>query len=1102
MRRKFFSTLLMGLLVFGAMGTVTSCKDYDDDISANTESIKNLQTQMTTLESALKQVKEDAQKAAATYATKQDLKSLQDQIKNLVTAEKLQEAINDLQKVIDGKADKSELEALKTKIDGIDGRLNELGTTLNKAETAQKAVNENLQNQIDALKAFENELGGKQGAEELKGQVAKLQEDLKALQAASGNAQAIKELKEIMEKANKEVEKTVKNINILTVFVKRNLSSLVLKPNTYYGGIEAIKVLSDSAAIYEEGDASLTFFKLTGEAKILSGIGTAMYHVNPSTVDLSNSTIGFYGNVAELLKPMTGLETRAGADIANPVYGKTDDLFKADKDAYKDGILSIPFKANFEAIESNLKAGNGSFVAAQISKGDTTVTSDYALIAPVKIYNLLVADNHFEQAQYVDNINIPASGHLHKKFSDLAVERIPATHNVKYNESINISALLETHYTTEKDLAIDSSNVSLDATIDCKKVRKMDPSTFKALGLKYVVKTVDYTLGSNKTSETHHIQLSTDKEGNVIATPRNVSSTGETIKNEVANESAVGRMPMLVIEIQDAEGTILAYGYMKLLITDLDPVVPQDVTSDPFAMNDYFFDCNGAKDKLTWAQVEFHIYNDLLKISKKNFDKTYKFVAGKQFVPDGKGGFKEATAKELLGTVTEINNAGAGDGQTHVLEWSFAAADYKNVYTAAAPKEGVSTKDVTVYVKYENQKNGGDVYVPMTIKAGKLHFATANLDAQKTLAQWYKYQSSVNAPTATDAFEVRANVPVPTEADNKLENTEFVKDLHDYFLNGKLSASLNNAEKFPELKAEMENPANQPKFKFTLPVKGVNADFSANAAKQWTVKGYSGNEYTLALSDDNLTIKIVKVKKVGAKAPGAVDKKLVGMDANGVVTYVEGEESDDILNYASHSELGSKQTFTAYVQITLPELCYEPYMPQTFFNVRFLRPLNLSGAKPYEIKDAPNDWQEISFGKLVSVTDWRDYTGLEKNTNKGKNDGKKQFDFKYYGIDFIADVENALTDANLGTAARDSYKNDDDYRAQCVKALENIQNLQLKQQGKVVKYMNNGGNTGTYHIFLPIRMVYVFGQYPTSQQKAWAVITVKNTAGNAKKINF
>ena len=95
-----------------------------------------------------------------------------------------------------------------------------------------------------------------------------------------------------------------------------------------------------------------------------------------------------------------------------------------------------------------------------------------------------------------------------------------------------------------------------------------------------------------------------------------------------------------------------------------------------------------------------------------------------------------------------------------------------------------------------------------------------------------------------------------------------------------------------------------------------------------------------------------------------------------------------------------------------------------------------------------------------------------------------------------------MTDAHLGTAARDSYKNDVAYRKQCVNAKKNITNLQLVQDGDFVKYMNNGGNTGTYHIFLPIKMKYVFGNYDASQQKAWAVITVKNTAGNAKKINF
>ncbi len=33
MKRKFFSALLMGALTLAATSTVTSCKDYDDDIN-------------------------------------------------------------------------------------------------------------------------------------------------------------------------------------------------------------------------------------------------------------------------------------------------------------------------------------------------------------------------------------------------------------------------------------------------------------------------------------------------------------------------------------------------------------------------------------------------------------------------------------------------------------------------------------------------------------------------------------------------------------------------------------------------------------------------------------------------------------------------------------------------------------------------------------------------------------------------------------------------------------------------------------------------------------------------------------------------------------
>ena len=53
MNKKYFSVLLMGAMTVATVGTVTSCKDYDDDISnlqeqidKLSETIKNIQTQI------------------------------------------------------------------------------------------------------------------------------------------------------------------------------------------------------------------------------------------------------------------------------------------------------------------------------------------------------------------------------------------------------------------------------------------------------------------------------------------------------------------------------------------------------------------------------------------------------------------------------------------------------------------------------------------------------------------------------------------------------------------------------------------------------------------------------------------------------------------------------------------------------------------------------------------------------------------------------------------------------------------------------------------------------------------------------------------------
>ena len=1124
MKKRILSSLLMGALFVASMSMFTSCKDYDDDINSNTASIEKLQTQLTTLQTALDQAKSDAATAHATYALKSDVTSLQTEIAKLATAESLQTAIADLKTLINAKVSQSDYDAevkkISGEIDAINSTLNELPTTLNKIETAYEAADKNLQAQIDVLNTFKaNATNATTGYQ---AQIDALTKSLTAAQdSISSNKTTIAALTKKMNELSTGVDKFSSNVNILTVFVKRNLSSLVLKPAAYYGGIESVEVLNDSSQTYKEADKSLTWFKLD-KVMTLSGIGVAEYHVNPTTADLANRTVAFYSNVAGVYDPIT---RAAGDVIATPVYTKTDSLL-ANK-YFANGILSIPFTANFDAINANLKASKGSFIAAQISAGDTTVTSDYAMVVPKTIYNLLVCDNTFKTTGHDDVIATPNSGHLHKMFSDLAKVATPATHDVAYNSSIDLTAITETHYTSDPKVGTDST----DATVATAKCNLLDAATFKALGLKYVFKTVTYTLGSNKTDETAHIELVTDPTtGHVIAYPRNVKADGTTIKNETANASSVGRMPIILVEVVDAKGNIYAYGYTKLKITDVTST-PKDITADEFPLGDYYLDCQPVSDQLTWAEVEYNLYNVKLGISKATFDATYTFdggtpsvttltdgtkwatVIGTQYFAADKASLRGTTAKPNLGTITEEYNVSDIDATTHVLKWTFTANDYKALVAEGVVKNGVNTKAITVYVRYANKNAGGDLYVPLTIAAGKFHFATGKIDNTKTLSYWYEYQSQTNAADASKAFEVRANVPVPTPKDNVLTNTEFVKDLHDYFLNGKLSVLLNESAKYPKLAAMTLTP----EFEFTLPVKDQNADFSADANKQWTVNGYSGNVYTLQL---NANLNEIQVAKVGANAITPVTIVKLEDDAANVqskMTYVEGEYADDILNYVDHAKLGSKETFTAYIKIVSNDGCYPIELDQPYFNVRFLRPLTLGEAAPYEIKDAPNDYQYIPFTSLVGVTDWRDYVGDPSNTTGGAQKanaaGTYMFDYTYYGVKFTAATDKIMTDANLGASARKA-STDANYLATCVNA-SNIVGLKLAQTTHtfttggtavdVLSYINNNANTGTYHLFVPIKMTYVFGNYtnlvgdPDARQSAYAIITVTKTEGNAKR---
>ena len=357
----------MGALTIASVSTFTSCKDYDDDINMNTSQIKDLQEQLKTLQTALDQAKNDATTAHANFATKADLNSLQTEVANLVTAEKLQKAIDDLNAIIAGKADKADLEKLAGRIDAIDASLNTIGTTLKTLDGAVTAAKTNLDTQKETLDKLTEKIGSleskKVDLEAYNTKIAELQKEIDDAKAAAGDVTEIKQLKETMEAISKKVDKVAAEANVLTVMIAKQLKSLVLKPDFYWEGLEGIEAPWAEPATYTFGDKTEFNYKVStavgfktikatvndkvpdrpGEKVYLQNGAIAKYHMNPSTASLEGAQFSFFTNLAEVY-------TRSGDEtIAIPKEVK---YVANGKNTVVDGILSVPFTINTQKVNA------------------------------------------------------------------------------------------------------------------------------------------------------------------------------------------------------------------------------------------------------------------------------------------------------------------------------------------------------------------------------------------------------------------------------------------------------------------------------------------------------------------------------------------------------------------------------------------------------------------------------------------------------------------------------------------------------------------------------------------------------------------------------
>lgn len=1258
MNKKFISAFMLGLLTLGTAGTITSCKDYDGDLGSVKQDVNELQKQIATLQSALDQAKSEANAAHATFALKSDLNDLKTEVAKLVTAAQLQKAIDDCQAALKGGYNGT-MKDLANSIDAIDSKLNTLGSTLNDPQTGLAAAHANIKAQKEALDAYKTEvaklLGTKVDQATYDAEVKKIETALTALENADKSLSAdIKQLKSAMEAANSAIDKLGANLNVLTAFVNKRLTSLVLRPDMYYGGIEGVNIFSLKSKTEKMYDEYHYFMDAKNDIDI-SDLGSVNYHINPATADLTGSKLGFYSWQSDIIEPATTEASRATAGdkgLVWSVYNTYADLVKNVEQP--NGIITVPFKAKTLDIDKALAKSVGTIMALQVTKNengkDTTVTSDYALVVPRHGYQLLIGDVTFVNekglpthndkiTKYSDEVEYGTvrkdddkadNNHLHRSFDYLAKSNVPATHEVLYNgDGLDITNILTTYYlNTEehvKDTAVLTPHVGSwqyasktkatikndgDASVDPKFVNELTPKQLEALGLYYDIHYVNYTLGTTQTDETAHIQLKTDANGHVWAKPCKVTyETGERIEDQPADKGSIGRMPMICIELKKIVGAekdpakdqIVSFAYMKLLITDKVEAIQTE-----FDLSDIYADCNETLGAIKWHNFEVRVLDELTKMSKETFDATYKFEAYKTETGDiqigdvtYKADFnlgtqytaadvnKKAATKDIYGVIRERRNyteGGKEDPTTHVLEWYFDKENYWKLFNDL-DKAGklvdngddtyVNVDPIVRWVRYvlkNNEKSAHCIWVKMTIPAKKYHFAKGTFENKKILSYWYELNSNVNAPSEETAMEVRVNVPVPTPGtpgvssssnktvlggekcvdadkapyvaakellttvshttelaiwnDNVLGSWEFIKDLHDYFVDGNLTASITDKKNFPNLaKTEFV-----PEFQFTTPSKAVgNASFDANKG-EWRVAGISGHDYILVIKSvdggkNNAIVATTKIKDNKVVESFNIIVACLSKDKNGVqsvIKYHQNHVADDILNYKGHKELGEQETFTAYIKIVTDDVCAPVKFNKPWFNVRFIRPLEMQDTKNAIVPDAPNDWQYVAL-EWPAVVDWRNYTGDPKNTVGGKDAGSK-FDFAYYQIVYGAAADGFMTDAQLGTAERNNefkaiaeLTNINDaanaaYAKKLIKTssvpnldfqvvkLSDIPSASVKKEWYsnmlFIKYKNNSGVVGNFQVFVPVKMRYVFGQDELNEnatQVKWLTIGVSSS---------
>lgn len=949
MNKKYFSVLLMGAMTVATVGTVTSCKDYDDDIS-------NLQEQIDKLSETIKNIQTQIDNGAIlTSVTPTE---------NGMTITLNQNGQPKTYTISNGK-------------DGQNGKSWKIGDNGNWwYDEGNGYVDSKFPARGENGKDGENGTNGENGAAGENGKNGKyyvpnpetgcfdIYQDGKKVESTNIAYTATAE-NAITATWEKGVLTLVGVKDAVDGKIVLNLNSvlraMVFNPSHYVDGVEAIDL-----ATYEYQPLGVKKVDADGEfatdapfdALLADGVTVeprmyfapdmkASYFLNPSNADVTEDAKDY----KFLMSSATYTDfTRAAAN----------NIFTMKKVENKDGKLNVTAKYDGEAIKqlkrTMTRDREMTLVALQYTKDDATVTSDFATLSTsdyADVHILSAKSAHTDwQAWLYTNAGWAIT-------SDKSTwDNVTPVAEVKYDndKGIDLRSLIRTSWWTNSTgfTTVETTNATEEKV--------------KEVGFKYSFELVGYHTGANATSQSAHAAIAAD---GYTLRPQAVDDNGKQQAYGVGAQTRaiIGREPLVRVILNDTvHNKIAAVAYMKIKIAENVTTADPTAITVPFSDNTAFtLNCDDANPalnkKVTWYEIENKILAEpQVNMSKTEFESKYEL--------DGPANDLTQFDKNTLGAnvvspkicKVAVTTADVNGTMTQVLKCTMTGNE-AYTYFNTADATGKKPTSYTTWVRY-TLKSGETapnkyIYVQFTWTPSSINITpVANFGDQNKIQQaWY----AENNLTAGSGYkEIHGNVE---QMGKSTSNDEFKFDIKNTLLGNKITVD-----------------------KMAAPYDVLNNTVAANA--QFTF--VDGNGFYA--SADGLTL-------YGNQAKTFV---IATMTADGIVELAKDAKTLELLNAYSPKEIANVLTARVAVKSSL---CWGAgiEIKNSAFNVKFIRPISVESATA-EFTDAVATTSKVN----LTFKNWNGYNFTDPNRAFASTDY-----FAYYKVSKIElDTDNAKTDMN------------------------------------------------------------------------------------------